>query len=314
MNYKFDFYKYRKIYFIISGVIMLLGIVSLLIFGLNLGVDFKSGTRIEINIEQNFVEKDIRSLLKDAETAAKEQGIKDVDLTPSIVRQAGNKNGIAVVRFDQTINSDVLPVIKEVFRSKYGEQVDLIESKVDPTIGRELARKAFYAVLWASLGIIIYVSIRFEFRFGVTAIIALFHDAFFVIAIFSLLRLEVDLTFIAAILTIVGYSINDTIVIFDRIRENMKLNKVKRARDIENIVNISLNQTLARSINTSLTVLFTALALFILGGEGIKNFSLALVLGLISGAYSSIFIAAPIWALWKGKDLDKKKFKPQIES
>ena len=314
MNYKFDFVRHRKIFFLISTVIMLLGIISLLVFGLNLGVDFKSGSRLEINIGQDFREQDVRDLLKMAEKSAKDQGLKDVDLTPSTVRVAGNENEVAVVRFDQTLNPDVLPVIKETFRGKYGTDLDIIESTVNPTIGRELARKAIYAVLLASLGIVLYVTIRFEFRFAVSTILALMHDAFFVITVFSLLRLEVDLPFIAAVLTIVGYSVNDTIVIFDRIRENTKKAKIKRFKDVEEVVNQSINQTLARSINTVLTVLFAAFTLYIFGGTGLKNFSFALLIGLFSGAYSSIFLASQVWLVWKGKDVEKKRFSPQPES
>jgi len=309
VNYKFDFVKNKKLYFIISGTMVVLGIVSLLLFGLNLGVDFKSGSRLDVNIGQAFQEQDVRDLLKQSETKAKEQGI-DVDLTPTIIRAAGEQNEMAVARFDQPVDSAVLPIIKDEFKAKYGDKVDIQESTVDPTIGKELARKAIYAVIWASLGIIIYVTIRFEYRFAIAAIIALIHDAFFVITLFSILRLEVDLPFIAAVLTIVGYSVNDTIVIFDRIRENLKTAKIKRIDDLENLVNLSLNQTLGRSINTALTVVFMALALYLFGGTGIKNFSFALLLGLISGAYSSIFIASQIWIVWKAKDLNKKRVNP----
>lgn len=314
MNYNIDFVRPRKLFFIISSTIMILGIISLAIFGLNLGIDFKSGSRIEINIGKTFTEQDVRDLLKQAEDQAKQKGIKDVNLEPSLVRVAGDQNEIAITRFDQTVPEGALPIIEDVFKAKYGDQVSKSESKVNPTIAKELAKKALYAVLWASLGIIIYVTIRFEYRFAVGAIVALLHDAFFVITIFSIFRFEVDLPFIAAVLTIVGYSVNDTIVIFDRIRENMKNAKVKRIEDIERVVNESLNQTLARSINTVLTVLFTALALYIFGGTGIKNFSFALLIGLISGAYSSIFIASQIWVVWKGKDLEKKRFNPQANS
>ncbi|WP_234410557.1 protein translocase subunit SecF [Caldalkalibacillus mannanilyticus] len=180
-------------------------------------------------------------------------------------------------------------------------------------VARELARDAVIAILIASIGVIIYVAFRFEFRYGIAAIIALFHDALFVIAVFSLLRVEVDLTFIAAILTIVGYSINDTIVIFDRIRENMKFAKVKTFEDLSAVVNRSIVETLARSINTSLTVIVAAVALFFLGGEGIRNFSFALMIGLFVGAYSSIFIAAQVWLVLKGRELKKKMYRPQPE-
>lgn len=313
MNYKFNFVKHRNIYFLISTVMVISGLITLLLFGLNLGVDFKSGSRLEIHIAKDFNESQVRELLKQSEEVAKEKGIVEVDLTPAVIRTAGNENEVAITRFDQTLDSDTLPIIKEVFQEYYGPQVDILESTVNPTIGRELARKAIYAVLFASLGIILYVTIRFEHRFAIAAIIALMHDAFFVITIFSILRLEVDLPFIAAVLTIVGYSVNDTIVIFDRIRENMKTAKIKRFEDIADVVNASLNQTLARSINTVLTVIFTALALYIFGGTGIKNFSFALLVGLISGAYSSIFIASQVWLVWKGKDLKKKNFSPQPE-
>lgn len=313
MNYKFDFVRHRKLYFTISSIIMILGVLSLLIFGLNLGIDFKSGSRLEIHIGTEFVEKDIRELLQQAEDTAKASGY-NVDLKPSSLTVAGDNDEIAVARFDKTIDSNVLPIIKDVFREKYGPQVDLLESKVDPTMSKELAKKAVYALLWASLGIIIYVTIRFEYRFAIAAIIALVHDAFLVITVFSLLRLEVDLAFIAAILTIVGYSVNDTIVIFDRIRDNMKHAKIKREEDLANVVNMSLNQTLTRSINTVLTVLIMVLALYIFGGSGIKNFSFAILVGLLSGSYSSIFLASQIWLSWKTRDLKKKKLNPQTEA
>lgn len=314
MNYNFDFVKRRKLYFLISSTIMILGIITLSLFGLNLGVDFKSGTRLEIYIGQEFTEAEVRDLLAESEKRAIDQGFKDIKLDPSIIEVAGDENEIAVTRFDTIIDSNILPIIKDVFREKYGQEVDLMESKVDPMMSRELAKKAIYAVLWASLGIIIYVTIRFEYRFAVAAIIALVHDAFLTITVFSILRLEVDLAFIAAILTIVGYSVNDTIVIFDRIRDNMKHAKIKRKEDLEKLVNDSLNQTLTRSINTVLTVLITASALYFFGGSGIKNFSFALLVGLLSGSYSSIFLASQIWLAWKTRDLEKKRFNVQAES
>jgi preprotein translocase subunit SecF len=164
---------------------------------------------------------------------------------------------------------------------------------------RELAQKGIYAVLIASVGIVIYVTIRFEWRFAIAGIVALLHDAFIVVSLFSIFRFEVGLPFIAAVLTIIGYSINDTIVIFDRIRENMRFAKIKTHEDLQNVVNASVWQTLTRSINTVMTVVVAALCLFIFGGESIKLFSLAMLFGLFSGAYSSIFIASPLWLLLK---------------
>lgn len=313
MNYRFNFTKHKKIYLTVSGTIILIGIISLLVFGMNLGVDFVSGSRIEVHLTDTFSEQDISELIDKTAEEAKLQGIENVNLKASSITTSGNDNQIAVIRFDETIDSDILPILKDVFRAEYGEDVDIAESTVDPVIGRETALKAIYAVIAASIGIILYVTIRFEYRFALTAIAALVYDAMFVITIFAVLRLEVDLTFVAAVLTIIGYSINDTIVIFDRIRENLKYAKIKTKADIEDVVNYSLNQTLARSINTSLTVIFAAFALFLLGGEGIRLFSLALLLGVFSGAYSSIFISSQLWTMWKSRDVEKNRFKTQPE-
>lgn len=194
--------------------------------------------------------------------------------------------------------------VKDFFNEKYGKEPSI--STVSPEVGKELARNAMYGVLIASLGIIIYVSLRFEYKMAVAAVLALLYDAFFIIAVFSITRLEVDITFIAAVLTIVGYSINDTIVTFDRIRELYKKTKVKTYDDLKSIVNRSLQQTFTRSVNTVLTVVFCVIALMVFGSESIRNFSIALLIGLISGTYSSLFIAAQLWMMWKWKEIQKK--------
>jgi len=200
--------------------------------------------------------------------------------------------------------------VKDHFQEKYGNEPNV--STVSPTVGKELARNALVAVLIASIGIIIYVSIRFEFFMALAAIVALAHDAFFTIAFFSITRLEVDITIIAAVLTVIGYSINDTIVTFDRIKENMKKKKrVKTMEDLTDVVNKSLQQTFTRSLNTVLTVVFAVVALLIFGSSSILNFSIALLIGLVSGTYSSLFIAAQIWLVWKGKQLKKKPIAKQ---
>ena len=180
-------------------------------------------------------------------------------------------------------------------------------STVSPTVGKELAKNALIAVLLASVGIILYVALRFEMRMAIPAVLALLHDAFLIIAVFSFTRLEVDITFIAAVLTIIGYSINDTIVTFDRIRENMRRKKrIKKAEEIADIVNKSLRQTLGRSINTALTTLMAVAAILIFGSEAIFNFSFALLIGLITGLYSSLFVAAQLYYVWKAKELKQK--------
>ncbi len=292
----FDYVKKRKLFFTLSGIIQVVGLIVLFVFGLNLGVDFQSGTRMDIMIGKPFTEQEVRDEMK------------ALGLEPGSVETAGDNRERAAVRFGMPLTKEQIASVKDAFTQKYGEQVDIQESTVDPIVSRELAKNAMYAVAIASLGIIIYVTIRFEYRFAIAGILALLHDAFAVIAFFSIFRIEVDLPFIAAILTIVGYSINDTIVTFDRIRENLRLYKVKKMEDLEKLVNVSIQETIVRSFNTVITVVFAALALYIFGGEGIKNFSLALLVGLIFGMYSSIFIASQIWLEWKGRDLVKNRF------
>jgi preprotein translocase subunit SecF len=300
-----NFVKHRNKYFLVSGVLITVGLLLTLILGLNLGVDFEGGTRIEILLEDiDFTVDDVTDVFV------------QIELPPDDpVRISGNDNEIASALFRGTLTPDQMDEVKAAFNQAFGiDTNDVSEITVSPIIARELARQAVLAILFASIGVILYVSIRFEYRFAMSAIVALVHDALIVIALFAILRLQVDLTFIAAILTIVGYSINDTIVIFDRIRENLKFAKLKTVNDLSELVNRSIVETLARSINTSLTVVFAALTLFLFGGESIRNFSFALLVGLLAGAYSSIFIAAQVWMAWKAREVRRKAFQPQNES
>lgn len=300
---RLDFVKHRKKYFIGSSFIIGLGMIALLILGLNLAVDFESGTSVEIMIDhQEFTTDEVVAVFE------------SIGMTPDDIRLLGNNNEIAEVLFIGTLSQTQMAEVENTFIAHFGEEVDISEATISPEVARELARQAIYAIVFASLAVIIYVTIRFEYRFAGSAIVALFHDALFVVAVFSILRMQVDLTFIAAVLTIVGYSINDTIVIFDRIRENLKLSKVKTVEDLEKLVNKSIIENLARSINTSLTVVFVAACLFLFGGEGIRNFAFALMIGLLAGAYSSIFIAAQVWLQWKKREILKKMFNPQADS
>lgn len=298
MNFKsFDFVKHRKYYFIFSGLLIVIGIVSLFLHGLNLGVDFSSGTRVEIHIGKSFVEKDVQDT------------IEKIGLKPGSITTSGVNKDNAVVMFQDPISKDQYAQLTKAIQDKYGSQVSLQESTVNPLVSQELAKSALYAVLLASVGIVLYITIRFEYRLAISAIIALLHNVFLVITIFSLFQIEVDLPFIAAILTIVGYSVHDNIIIFDRIRDNLKQVKLKTVQDVEDVVNTSIRSTFVRSINTVLTVLIMAVALYIFGGESIKNFTLALIIGLTFGAYSSIFIASQIWVQWREFDLKRKKMK-----
>ncbi|MBA2878835.1 protein translocase subunit SecDF [Anoxybacillus ayderensis] len=292
---RLDFVKRSKLFFMISGAMVVIGLVLLLTAKLNLGIDFSSGTRVDLMSEKPLTAEEVK------------QELNELRLKPKDVVLSGNNNEMAIVRFLGVLDQKEISQLKSHFKEKYGIEPNV--STVSPTVGKELARNAFISVLIASIGIIIYVTVRFEMYMAIAAIVALLHDAFFIIAFFSLTRLEVDLTFIAAVLTIVGYSINDTIVTFDRIRYLMKKRTVKTVDDLKDVVNKALQQTFGRSVNTVLTVVFTVVALLLFGSEAIRNFSFALLAGLISGTYSSLFIAAQLWLIWKSKQLKKGKQK-----
>lgn len=293
---KIDFVKHRNKFFLFSALLIVAGIILLSTLGLNLGIDFESGTKIELMSPETLT----------AEVVMDE--FASIGLTPDNVLLAGDQNEMAYATFIGVIEQQEIINVQRHFQAVWGAEPNI--STVTPTVGRELAVNAFYSVIFASIGIIIYVTIRFELIYGVAAVIALLHDAFLIITVFSITQMEVNLPFIAAVLTIVGYSINDTIVTFDRIRENLSYEKkVRGFEDLARVVNKSLIQTLARSINTVLTVVFAAAALLFFGGEAIRTFSFALLVGLVAGTYSSLFIAAQLWLVWKSKSLQKKRFK-----
>ncbi len=291
---RFDFAKHKNIFFIASGIMVIVGIAVLVIFRLNLGIDFVAGTRLEVLADHPITQEEFTDELTKLNLEAKE------------VLISGDNKEIGVARFADELSKDEVSKVKAHFHELYDTEPSI--STVSPTVGKELALNAFKAALVAMLGIVIYVAFRFEWLMGLAAIVALIHDAFFMIVIFSVTRLEVDVTFIAAVLTIIGYSINDTIVTFDRIRELLKKKKrIKTYEDLAGIVNSGLRQTLGRSINTVITVIFTSVALLLLGGQAITNFSFALTIGLVAGMYSSIFIAAQLWLVWKTKQITKKR-------
>ncbi len=283
----------RKIWFVISLLVIIPGLISMaykwvtLGSPLNLGIDFTGGNLINIEFKSDVTVAQLRDVLG------------EVDLEKSSIQMSGSRAAIIrTVVLDDKKQADLLSLLKE----KIGpfDEKKLSISKIGPTIGKELTRNAILALLIAAVLMIVYISYRFEFRFGISAIIALLHDVFITLGIFSIFWWEVDSTFVAAVLTIIGYSINDTIVIFDRIREN--LNKRKKGEDLEQMVNKSILQTLVRSINTVLTVVFILLALLVYGGTTVKIFTLALLIGVVSGAYSSIFNASPMWVMLKGME------------
>lgn len=293
MRFKnFDYVGASRYFYTFSIILTIVGAIFLGVFGLNYGVDFRSGSNVDIISDQPLAKDKLEGV------------VKDLGLEGEVI--SGTRSNI---RFHEVLKeSDELALKDAVL--KLDKSASFEVNTVDPGMAKELGQNAMYAVLLSCLGIIIYVSIRFEWRFAIAAIVALMHDAFVVISIFSILRLEVNLTFIIAILTIIGYSINDTIVIFDRIRENLRFAKIKRYSDLVELVNRSISQTIARSIYTALSVFIAALFILLLGGESIRMFSLAIVIGLLFGAYSSIFIASPLWLLLKGKNVTSSKPKP----
>jgi len=286
----------RKIWFTLSLLVIIPGIISMLYkwvtigYPLNLGIDFTGGNLFKIEFKSNVTVAQIRDALK------------EINLEKSGIQLSGQRG--ALIRtpvLDDKRQAELLATLeKKVAPVDKGK---LSIDKVGPVIGKELTQKAVLALLVASVLMVIYITIRFEFKFGIAAIIALLHDVFVTLGLFSIFWWEVDSAFVAAILTIIGYSINDTIVIFDRIRENLK--KRKKGEDLETLVNNSILQTLARSINTVLTVVFVLAALLIFGGATIRHFTLAMLIGVLSGAYSSIFNASPLWIVFKG--LEKRR-------
>ncbi|WP_340296837.1 protein translocase subunit SecDF [Staphylococcus coagulans] len=289
---KIDFMKIAKPLFVFSGVVILAGIIILSIFKLNLGIDFTSGTRVDLQSDQPLNQNQV------------EKKLEAIDLKPNQLSIGGNKNENASMQYKHDLSKDEIAKVSKTLKDAYGKEPSV--NTVSPVIGQELAKNAMLAVIIASIGMIIYISLRFEWRMGIASIISLLHDAFMIIAVFSLFRLEVDITFIAAVLTIIGYSINDTIVTFDRVREMLKKVKViTKEEQIDYIVNSSIRQTLTRSINTVLTVVIVVVAMLILGASSIFNFSLALLIGLVSGVYSSIVIAVPLWGMLKKRELRK---------
>ncbi|WP_082676234.1 protein translocase subunit SecF [Shouchella shacheensis] len=298
-NWNVNLTKHRKTFFIGAILTVIIGIVSLATFGLNLGVDFESGSNVEIQTDDTLTED---QLMEDFSRI-------DESYEPTITL-GGEGNTSANARFNEVLSQEEIALVQSYFAEEYDTTPNI--STVSPIVGHELARNAILSVLIASVGIVLYVAVRFHYLYGIAAIIGLLHDAFLIIAVFSLLQVEVNVPFIAAVLTVVGYSINDTIVTFDRMRENVRREKeIQGFEHLARIVNKSLLQVLTRSINTVLTVLFASIALLLFGGEAIRSFSLALVIGLMAGTYSSMFLCAQMWLVWENRRQKKLKDKPQ---
>jgi preprotein translocase subunit SecF len=288
---KIDFMGLKKYAFLISGILASIGIFALYQIWngkANLGIDFAGGTSVQIKFSGTVPLDQVRAALDKA-------GLKDFDLQDLPTE---NKVLIRVKKKEESLgahSSLIVSTIEETFK----EQSPVVDSttEIGPKVGSKLRNDAFLAAIYATIGLLAYVAFRFQFRFGIGAMVATFHDVLAVLGIFYLLGKEFNLIILSALLMIAGYSLTDTVVVFDRIRENLK----KRIRGtIAEVVNRSVNEVLTRTIIVSLTTLLSALALYIFGGEVIHDFALAIILGIMVGTYSSVFVASPVVVLWRG--------------
>jgi len=279
-----NFVDLRKKTFILSGALVVISIILLLGPGLNLGIDFTGGTIIERRVDAEVTANLVQ------ETMA---GVPDLDVGGAAIQILDDPREF-IVR-TRTLESEQIGALDSAFDEAFGSLDERRTEVVGPVIGQELIQQAILALIIAAVGILIYVSLRFEYRYAVSAIIAALHDVLIVLGLFVITGREINSPFVAAMLTVIGYSINDTIVIFDRVRENMIYRK-RETHDV--VVNRSLNQVIARTVNTSLTTFTVVLLLFIFGGATIQDFALALMAGIIVGTYSSLFVASPVWLEW----------------
>ena len=288
--------KFRKAN-IVSIIIFILSVIFITLKGLNYGIDFKGGTLIELRTEKSIQANLIR------------ESLNSMNLGDVNVKKFG-KDGDYLIKVEQkNTNNNLIPEIKKTLMDNLNADVDFRRvENVGPKVSSELLESSIIAISLALAAMLFYIWVRFEWQFSVGSIIALFHDVVITLGIFSILSLEINLSIIAAVLTIVGYSMNDTVVIYDRIRENLfKYTKIS----IGDVSNLSINETLARTIITSVTTLLALLSIYILGGEILRGFSFAMILGVIIGTYSSIFVASPILKFFKVsyKTLEKEEEK-----
>ena len=293
-NVNIDFLGKRKIAAIISGLIISIGLLSLVLHGgPHYSIDFEGGTEIQVLFTEATSVETVRGVLS------------DIGYGDAAIRGFGNENEILIHVKTSTQSEEQVNTIREALGSINGADgfdIRRLET-VGPKIGKELKGDMISAVLIAMAGIVIYISIRFQFMYAIGALVALIHDVLITLGLFSLLNIEISLSVLAAFLFIVGYSLNDTIVVFDRVRENAK---EKRHDSFISVLNLSLNQTLNRTVITSLTTLTVVLILLVFGGEVIKPFAFALTVGLVVGTYSSIFVASPVVLAWDENQKKKK--------
>ena len=296
MKYNFNFINYFKKFNYLSLILVLISLTFIIFKGLNYGIDFKGGTLIELR----SINTDVSSI---------RNSLNDMKLGDVNVKKFGKEGDFLIKVEEQGNNNKLIPKIKQKLSDSLNSEINFRRvENVGPKVSAELLQSGIIAITLSLAAMLFYIWIRFEWQFSVGAIVALFHDVIITLGVFSLLSLEINLSIIAAVLTIVGYSMNDTVVIYDRVRENLgKYHKL----EIANIANLSINETLARTIITSVTTLLALFSIFILGGEILRGFSFAMILGVFIGTYSSIFVASPILKFFKVsyKTLEKEEEK-----
>lgn len=302
----FDFFKYWKFTFGLSVLAMVVSVVAFFAMGLNFGIDFRGGTSIRTEATQPVDVAAYRSALGD-------MALGDVAITEVFDPTYGPERNVAMIRIQaqegtESVSPETVAQIEHALREYDPSLIFTSVESVGPKVSGELVQSAVLAVVLALAAVLFYIWLRFEWQFSVGAVAALVHDIVLTIGIFSLLQIRFDLAIIAALLTIVGYSLNDTVVVFDRVREN--LIKFKK-REVQDVLNLSINETLSRTVMTSVTTLLALLALFVLGGDVIRGFVFAMIWGVVVGTYSSVFVAAKtlMWLGvkrdWSGNDGDK---------
>ncbi len=297
---KFDFVKHKMKFISVTLFVFLVGGIFFFMNGLNLGIDFKGGTSITINTEKTLKEEDIK---KDLEK-----------LNYNFASFEKDSDTIYTVIIDNALNEEEVLSTTSYFQENYEASVDV--GVVSNRVKQDLVKNAIFSLILSIIGIVAYVSVRFKFNYAIGGIVALLHDALVVILVFSMFKLEVTTIFIAAILSILGYSINDTIVLFDRIRENKKniyKDKIKNEQELKELINISIKGTIKRNIFTSLTTIIPVICLLVFGSHEIFTFNIAMFVGLIAGSYSSLFIACFVWASLEKREIGKPKKKKWYE-
>ena len=292
MRFQFSFIQHWKRWFVFSGLLILIALGGFFVRGLNYGIDFTGGTQLNLRFHHNVT------------TTAILHTLDTLHLSGSSVVFLGHGRTNAEIT-TPSISQSQRDQVLHVLTTKVGTFTEVSTNRVSSVIGQETERRALIAVLIAMVAIVLYMTIRFEWRFALAGIAAMAHDVIITVGLIALIHIQLSENFIMAVLTIFGYSITDKIIVFDRIREN--LHARKKNQSLEDLVNTSLNQVVVRSIYTSVTVLIALAALLLFAGSTIRDFSLTMFFGVLFGTYSSLFIASPVWMLWRNKQVPQKK-------